>query len=76
MVPYPRFRNRTGHQQQQWVYFHQRVQDRADAHARVDCPILATTQSLGSFWMEYLPQYNVPVQKPGVEVFGGQVDTA
>lgn len=48
----------------------------ADANARADCRILATTQSLDSFWLDYLPQYDVQVQKPGVEVFDDQVDTA
>lgn len=47
----------------------------ADANARTDCRILATTQSLDSFWLNYLPRYDVAVQRPGVEVFDGQVDT-
>jgi predicted metalloprotease len=47
----------------------------ADANARTDCRILATTQSLDSFWLSYLPQYDVQVQQPGVEVFDGQVST-
>ncbi|MBV1778261.1 neutral zinc metallopeptidase [Paeniglutamicibacter sp. ABSL32-1] len=47
----------------------------ADANARTDCRILATTQSLDSFWLNYLPQYDVAVQRPGVEVFDGQVST-
>lgn len=48
----------------------------ADANQRADCRILATTQSLDSFWLSYLPQYNVKVAKPGVEIFAGQVNTA
>ncbi|MFJ6417264.1 neutral zinc metallopeptidase [Paeniglutamicibacter sp. NPDC091659] len=48
----------------------------ADANARQDCRILATTQSLDSFWLSYLPKYNVKVAKPGVEIFSGRVDTA
>lgn len=48
----------------------------ADANARADCRILATTQSLDSFWLDYLPRYDVQVQKPGVELFGGRVGTA
>lgn len=48
----------------------------ANANARADCRILATTQSLDSFWLAYLPQYDVQVKQPGVEVFGGCVDTA
>ena len=47
----------------------------ADANERTDCRILATTQSLDSFWLDYLPQYNVQVKQPGVEVFDGQVNT-
>lgn len=48
----------------------------SDANERTDCRILATTESLDGFWLDYLPQYDVAVQKPGVEIFGGQVDTA
>lgn len=48
----------------------------ADANARADCRILATTQSLDSFWLSYLPPYNVKVAKPGVEIFTGSVSTA
>ncbi|MFF5791079.1 neutral zinc metallopeptidase [Paeniglutamicibacter sp. NPDC012692] len=48
----------------------------ADANERQDCRILATTQSLDSFWLSYLPKYNVKVAKPGVEIFSGSVDTA
>ncbi|PQZ93557.1 hypothetical protein CQ018_07730 [Arthrobacter sp. MYb227] len=48
----------------------------ADANNRADCRILATTQSLDSFWLSYLPKYNVKVGKPGVEIFSGQVNTA
>ena len=48
----------------------------ADANARTDCRILATTQSLDSFWLDYLPQYDVAVERPGVQLFDGQVDTA
>ncbi|MGL3804748.1 KPN_02809 family neutral zinc metallopeptidase [Paeniglutamicibacter sp. R2-26] len=51
-------------------------QSGADANARQDCRILATTQSLDSFWLSYLPSFNVKVAKPGVEIFSGQVDTA
>ena len=51
-------------------------QSGADANARQDCRILATTQSLDSFWLSYLPAYDVKVAKPGVEIFSGQVDTA
>lgn len=48
----------------------------ADANNRPDCRILATTQSLDSFWLSYLPKYNVKIAKPGVEIFASQVNTA
>lgn len=48
----------------------------ADANKRQDCRILATTQSLDSFWLSYLPKYDVQVEKSGVEIFSDRVDTA
>ncbi|WP_159802826.1 KPN_02809 family neutral zinc metallopeptidase [Arthrobacter zhaoguopingii] len=47
----------------------------ADANERLDCRILATAESLDSFWLPYLDQYGVEYSAPGVALFSGQTDT-
>jgi hypothetical protein len=47
----------------------------ADANERLDCRILATAESLDSFWLPYLDQYGVQYSQPGVALFSGQTDT-
>ncbi|MGJ9401949.1 KPN_02809 family neutral zinc metallopeptidase [Arthrobacter sp. KK5.5] len=47
----------------------------ADANARIDCRILATTASLDAFWVPYLQQYDEEVEQPGVELFSESVST-
>jgi predicted metalloprotease len=47
----------------------------ADANARLDCRILATAESLDSFWDPYLPKYGARYTQPGVVLFSGQTQT-
>jgi predicted metalloprotease len=47
----------------------------ADANERLDCRILATAESLDSFWLPYLDQYGVQYSQPGVALFSGRTDT-
>ncbi|MGG5751452.1 KPN_02809 family neutral zinc metallopeptidase [Zafaria sp. Z1313] len=47
----------------------------ADADARADCRIVATTQSLDAFWVPYLRRYGEELELPGVEIFADVVDT-
>ncbi|HRO29151.1 MULTISPECIES: neutral zinc metallopeptidase [Micrococcaceae] len=46
------------------------------ANERTDCRIIATVESADAFWDPHLAEYNVTWRPPGVELFGGQVNTA
>jgi predicted metalloprotease len=46
-----------------------------EANARLDCRILATAESLDSFWLPYLDQFGVEYTQPGVALFTGRTDT-
>lgn len=47
----------------------------ADANERLDCRILATAESLDSFWLPYLDGFGVIYTQPGVELFTGRTTT-
>lgn len=47
----------------------------ADANEQLDCRILATAESLDSFWLPYLDQVGVTYTQPGVVLFSGQENT-
>ncbi|MET1034349.1 MAG: neutral zinc metallopeptidase [Arthrobacter sp.] len=47
----------------------------ADADARTDCRIVATTQSLDAFWVPYLERYGESLAEPAVEIFADSVST-
>lgn len=46
-----------------------------EANERLDCRILATAESLDSFWLPYLDQYGVAYTQPGVALFTDRTDT-
>ncbi|MPY11033.1 neutral zinc metallopeptidase [Arthrobacter bussei] len=46
-----------------------------EANERLDCRILATAESLDSFWLPYLDQFGVAYTQPGVALFTDRTDT-
>ncbi|KNC20158.1 membrane protein [Arthrobacter sp. RIT-PI-e] len=47
----------------------------AEANERLDCRIVATAESLDSFWLPYLDRFGVTYTPPEVELFTGRTNT-